>query len=411
MMRLSILPFSLLFSLLFIQAGQACTTVIVSGKATRDGRPLMWKNSDGTHFDQRLIYGDHRGYPFIAISRSTATNIATADIWIGTNSEGFSIMNTVSYNISESDDMSRNGSLMRCALEVCTDVASFKHFLDTLPRPMRVQANFGVIDAHGGAAYFETNHLTYYMVDVNDPSVAPYGYLVYTNFSYNGKFDAGQGYERYQTAVDIMAKGAPAKAFTPQWIFHNLARSFYHSLLGIDLKLPQYAALTPNGWFPDSDFIPRKSTATSCVIHGVKPDENPEFATLWTILGYPPCSIAIPCWLKLKDKQSPLLMHTATSENAPICNMALALKERIFPIERGNGSKYFNFGLLYNHSNNSGYMQQLAPLEQACFQTADKLMEGWRTKEIDVKEAQSFIATISSKIEQKMQQLLDLSTQ
>ena len=397
----------LLFTSLSFQNGKACTTVIISGKATKDGRPLLWKNCDTPSLDQRLIYGNQRGYPFLALMRSNATDETTASIWTGTNSEGFTIMNTLSYNISEAESSgARNGLLMRRALEVCSDVASFKYYLDTLSRPMRVSANFGVIDAHGGAAYFETNDETYYMVDVNDPAVAPLGYLVYTNFSYNGKFDAGQGYIRYQTAMEIMAKGAPAKEFTPQWIFNNLSRSFFHSLLGVDLTLPQNAALTPNGWFPDSDFIPRKSTATSCVIHGVKPGENPELTTMWTILGYPPCSIAIPCWVKLQEKQSALLMRTSSSENAPMCDLSLALKARIFPITRGSGEKYFNFGLLYNHNSPTGFMQQLAPVEQECFQSVNKVMEEWREQGINTKEAMELLTDISAKIEQKMRLLL-----
>ena len=406
-MQRFVISLILIFLCLHAYTGNACTTVVISGKATKDGRPLLWKNCDTPSLDQRLIYGNQQGYPFLALMRSNTGNEATASIWTGTNSQGFTIMNTLSYNISEGESSgARNGWVMRRALEVCKDIASFIRLLDTLARPMKVSANFGVIDAQGGAAYFEVNDNTYYMVDVNDPAVAPLGYLVYTNFSYNGAFDAGQGYIRYQTAMEIMGRGAPAKEFTPQWIFNNLSRSFYHALLGIDLTKPQFSSLTPHGWFPDSDFIPRKSTATACVVHGVKPGENPEFTTMWTILGYPPCSVAIPCWVKLKEKQSSLLMRTAASENAPICDMALALKAQVFPIKRGNGEKYFNFGLLYSHDDNRGFMQQLFPVEDECFKTAGKLMESWRKEGINVKEAQEFHIQISAKIEQKMKQLL-----
>lgn len=398
---------TLLFASLFIYSGKACTTVIISGKATADGRPLMWKNCDTPNLDQRLMYGNQRGYPFLALVRSHAEDEATASIWTGTNSLGFSIMNTMSYNISEGESGgARNGLLMRRALEVCADVVSFRHYLDTLARPMKVSANFGVIDANGSAAYFEVNDDNYFMVDVNDPAVAPQGYLVYTNFSYNGTYEAGQGYIRYQTAMEIMATGAPAKAFTPQWILNNLSRSFYHSLLGVDLAKPSSADLTPRGWFVDSDFIPRKSTATACVIHGVKPGENPEYTTIWTVLGYPPCSMAIPGWVLLKENQSPLLMRTATSENAPLCDMALALKAKVFPIKRGNGEKYFNFGLLYSLTDNKGFMQQLFPVEDECFRKANQLMERWRKQGINVKEAQELLGDISVKMEQKMRQLL-----
>ena len=408
-MRLSNYLLILFFSCIIYGSGEACTTVIISGKATIDGRPLLWKNCDTPNLNQRVMYGNQQGYPFLAMVRSNSMDEATASIWTGTNSEGFTIMNTLSYNISEGESSgARNGLLMRRALEVCSDVVSFKHFLDTLSRPMRVSANYGVIDAHGGAAYFETNDNTYFMVDVNDPAVAPLGYLVYTNFSYNGKYDAGQGYIRYQTASSIMAKGAPAKEFTPQWIFNNLSRSFYHSLLGIDLTQPQNARLTHNGWFIDSDFIPRISTATSCVVHGVKPGENPEYTTMWSILGYPPCSVAIPGWVKLKEKQSPLLVRTKDSENAPLCDMALALKANVFPITRGNGAKYFNFGILYNHDTNSGYMQQLAPIEEECFKGAQALMLRWRERSqgIDEKEAIAFLGEMSNKIGAKMKTML-----
>ena len=41
-------------------------------------------------------------------------------------------------------------------------VLDFEHFLDTLPRPMRVVANFGVLVAYGGAASIEANNERYY---------------------------------------------------------------------------------------------------------------------------------------------------------------------------------------------------------------------------------------------------------
>ena len=85
---------------------------------------------------------------------------------------------------------------MRKALRVCKTVQDFEHFLDTLPRPMHVEANFGVIDAYGGAAYYETNNERYYKKDANDPNLAPEGYLIYTNFSFVGRTDEGKGYVR-----------------------------------------------------------------------------------------------------------------------------------------------------------------------------------------------------------------------
>jgi hypothetical protein len=354
-----------------------CTTIIISGKATKDGRPLMWKNSDTDNLNHRLIYSESKKYPLIGIARNTSPDDESATIWIGTNAAGFSIMNTLSYNLTQERDASRNGSLMRKALDVCKTVSDFKFFLDTLSRPMKVEANYGVIDAEGNAAYFETYTDGYYMVDVNDPAIAPNGYLVYTNFSYNGFYDGGQGYIRYQTALHQVGKALPSKSFSPQWILNKLARSFYHSLMDVDFTSKDALTLFKNGYLPDSDFIPRRSTASSTVIQGVKKGENPELTTMWVALGYPPCSVAIPAWVKAGKSNSSLLMQSDTTHTSKFCNQVLALKENVFNVKRGHGEAYFCFSKLYNEQG-TGYMQKLAPVENHIFETVSPLLDKWR---------------------------------
>ncbi|PKP06898.1 MAG: hypothetical protein CVU10_04900 [Bacteroidetes bacterium HGW-Bacteroidetes-5] len=383
---------------LFPAESFSCTSVIISGKATKDGRPLMWKNTDTQNMNHRLIYSDFRGYPLIGIVRSDATDETRASIWIGTNSQGFSIMNTMSYNLTEESIGTNNGALMRRALEACKNVTEFKHYLDTLRRPMKVSANYGVIDAEGNAAYFETFSDGYHMVDVNDQSNAPNGYLVYTNFSYNGKYDAGQGYIRYQTANDIFAKGAPEKLFSPQWIINNLSRSFYHSLTGVDLRSNEALSLFKNGLFPDSDFIPRRITANACVIQGVKKGENPELTTFWAVLGYPPCSIAIPAWVKAANNNSYLLKKSDDSYNSPMCDKALAIKSNVFAITRGNGDKYLNFNKLFN-AKGTGYIQLIEPVEEKIFEISNRKIDQWRKTGIILSEMNSLTKEIASLIE------------
>ena len=57
------------------------------------------------------------------------------------------------------------------------------------------EANFGVIDAQGGAAYYETTNFSFTKIDANDPVVAPFGYLIRTNYSFTGTADDGYGPE------------------------------------------------------------------------------------------------------------------------------------------------------------------------------------------------------------------------
>ncbi|GHT54694.1 hypothetical protein FACS189446_4940 [Bacteroidia bacterium] len=357
----------------------------------------MWKNSDTDNPNHSLIYSDNKGYPLLGIARNTSPNEKTASIWIGTNSEGFSIMNTLSYNLTEERDASRNGTLMRRALEVCKTVPDFQQFLDTLARPLKVEANYGVIDAEGNAAYFETSTTGYRMLDVNDPSVAPNGYLIYTNFSYTGFYDKGEGYIRYQSAQHQVAQRLPAKDFSPQWIFNNLARCYYHSLLDIDFTSREALDLFRSGYIPDSDLITRKSTASATVIQGVKKGENPELTTLWTALGYPSCSVAMPAWVKAGTDNPALLMRYDNKYTAKICDMALALKENLYDVKRGHGEAYLHFSKLFNQAG-TGYRQQLALIENQVFERVNLLIEKSRTNGSvstqEIKETGNFICAL-----------------
>jgi hypothetical protein len=323
----------------------------------------------------------HTGkYAFLALLNSSDTG-RTA--WTGSNSTGFSIMNTASYNLKDDDikEMDKEGELMYKALSECSTLAEFEAFLDRYPRPMRVEANFGVIDAQGGAAYYEVNNTRWVKVDVNDPKIAPNGFLVYTNFSYTGRFGEGMGYIRYHTAMEIILSQAPLRDITPQWIFRHLSRSFRHSLADIDLLDDR----TAPGWVYDQDFIPRKSSSASLVIQGVKPGENPEMTTVWTVLGYPPVGVAVPLWVKAGEQQPEILCKSELPNHALLCDHALALKSKVFPLTRANEKKYLYFPALHNPAG-TGIMQQVAQVEAAIFGYYYNSMEKWRDTGIDLKE-------------------------
>jgi len=398
----------ILFFPIFFWAQQAfaCTSAVITGKVTADGRPMLWKHRDTGQEQNRIAYFSHGKYRFLALIDSPS---ADGEAWIGTNETGFSIMNTASYNLQDKDDttkeMDKEGKLMFMALAVCKDLADFERFLDTLSKPAGVEGNFGVIDAIGGAAYYEVNNFRYKKLDVNDPAIAPQGYLVVTNFSYTGRFNDGMGYIRQQTASELFARVAPSRSLSPLWIAQEASRSFYHSLLGIDLKNPDYDLSKSNGWFIDQDFIPRKSTSASVIIQGVKTGEDPQMTTMWTMLGYPPATVMIPLWVKAGERQPALLMRTKESENAPLCVWAVALKHQSFSIQRGNGNKYFYWRGMYNPQG-TGYMQRLRPLEEQIYRHFAPKIEGWRNSGmIDLKELDRSYVVISEWITQKYEEI------
>jgi hypothetical protein len=180
---------------------------------------------------------------------------------------------------------------------------------------------------------------------------------------------------------------------TPQWIFNNLSRSFYHSLQGINLLKENQSPERFNGWVVDQDFIPRKSSTASVVIQGVKPGENVEMTTMWTVLGYPPAGIAIPLWIKVGENQPSVVVSSAKSEPAPACDKALALKYKTFSLKRGNGGKYMNFNLIYN-SENKGYMQELRKPEESIYQLFKSPIEKWREKGLNLEELKSLYSKV-----------------
>jgi len=397
-MKRLLIAFVSVISLLFSHSEiSGCTSAIFTGKVTPDGRPLLWKNRDTGEENNRIEFFKGKKYDFIALVNSPDS---TGIVWAGTNSAGFSIMNTASYNLKDDNlkDADMEGVIMFEALSVCKNLADFEDFLRKHKKPLGVEANFGVIDSEGGAAYYETNNSKFVKVDVNDPKIAPDGYLVYTNFSYTGRYDEGMGYIRYQTAKEIISKASFHKIITPHWIFGNLSRSFYHSLLGFDFTGEEYIAEKFGGWLVDQDFIPRKSTTASVVIQGVKGGENPEMTTMWTVLGYPPAGVAIPVWVKGGENQPSVMLKSKSSVNAKACDLALSLKHKTFSIKRGNGQKYMNFFTIFN-SRGDGYMQELKELEKSICMLYKDPAERWRISGIDAGELSALNEKVTAMIE------------
>ncbi|MDP3452075.1 MAG: hypothetical protein Q8R90_03885 [Bacteroidales bacterium] len=377
-----------LFALFLTLDAYACTSAIFTGKVTADGRPILWKHRDTGEDNNRVEYFKGEKYNFIGLVNSPDKG---GVVWIGTNDAGFSIMNTASYNLKDDDvkEMDMEGELMYKALAVCRTLEDFEEFLNNLPRPMRVEANFGVIDAIGGAAYYETNNTRFVKVDVNDPKIAPQGYLVYTNFSYTGRFNEGMGYIRQQNALDIISKESHFSVITPHWIFNKLSRSYYHSFMGTDLTSAESSPERFSGWVLDQDYIPRRSSTASVAIQGVNKGENPEMIIMWTVLGYPSAGVAIPLWVKAKERQPSVVLRSEKSENAYACDMALALKYKTFSNKRGSGQRYMNFNLIYN-SNRTGYMQELASTEHYIETLFAEPIQRWRIKGLKTDELMQY---------------------
>ena len=124
-----ILIFLSIFTFGIIVESIACTSAIITGKITPDGRPLLWKHRDTGEDNNRIQFFKGKKYDFLGLVNSPDTS---GIVWAGTNSAGFSIINTASYNLKEDDlkNMDMEGVLMFEALSQCKNLEDFEKFLN-----------------------------------------------------------------------------------------------------------------------------------------------------------------------------------------------------------------------------------------------------------------------------------------
>ncbi len=372
MRRFSFFFFAIIICLIS-NTGEPCTTAIISGKITPDGRPLLWKNRDTDNLNNKLMYFREGNLDYIGLVNSNDSN--GNEIWIGMNNAGFAIMNSVAANLGLYDTVKykdKEGIIMKLALRECTTVDDFEKLLNTLNKPFGVETNFGVIDAYGNAAYFETHHWGYVKFDVNE---SPDGYLIRTNFAFSGVEDKGQGYERYLIEEELFKDAYNKGNLTLQFILQDAARCLKHGLTKVDLK--KQCSFNPDDdiFVNFADFIPRYSTSASVVIQGVRKGDNPDKMIMWTILGFPPCSVVYPVFFN-EEKLLPSILSAESGNNAWLCSKVLEVKDKCFPIKRGRGTNYIKINVLYNLSG-SGIMQRLMILENEILRNSEEFINDY----------------------------------
>lgn len=335
----------------------ACTSAIISGKLTPSGRTLLWKNRDTSNIDNVVEYiepsNGHHGY----VALFNADDTKREQAWIGYNDAGFAVMNTASYNIKDDNVaekyMDREGFLMTRALQLCESIDDFANLLDTLPRPMGVEANFGVTDYTGNGAFFETNNHSFVRYDLAD---APDGILIRTNYSKSGRPEEGFGFVREKNAEYLLSPHVAAKDITPEILTEEVSKSFWHHMKGRD------CLAHGDKWIIDQDFIPRLKSTATVVIEGAipksmlpTPEEVAEEWVMWIGIGYPPCA-EIEAALCREGGVPEGLRATTPEGHSRLADEAKERRNRVFPITKGNGEKYIEVEKLQNPQA-TGYLQ------------------------------------------------------
>ncbi len=394
----------------------ACTSVIVSGKVTPDGRPYIFKNRDTPNQDNLVVSVQGRIYRFIAIvGRKDSLNYG---VWSGHNEAGFAIANTAAYNLNgkpqpgkpRPNGDEKDGNVMYQALSTCRTLADFEHLLDSIKQArgtLHSNSNFAVLDAEGGVAYYETGNSGYVKFDANDPLQAPYGYLIRTNHGMSGERSMDQGLERYLAIQDYMTRAAFSDNLGFEPIIRQVTRTLTHGLTRLNLWdfAPQDDSQPV--YFPFRDFIPRWHTASAQVIQGVKKGEDPSLTIAWTIPGSSLTTVAIPLWITPKG-ELPKVVTRNGEGHATLVDAGFVLKKQLFPIERGNGADYINLARLINHAG-TGILQQIEPIETEIFRKAQPVIETIRKNNRAGRETTEFYQWVDKYIREQYQQRFGLT--
>lgn len=362
-----------------------CTLAVISGKATRDGRALMWKNRDTDKVDNKTLYVIGPKYAFISLV--DAGDAKGDEAWGGLNSEGFAIMN------SQTDDQGApgkdgadNGRFMRRALGECANAAEFEALMEAVKGKLDLTANFGVIDAEGNACFFETSPTSFVKFDANDVRVAPFGYIARTNYGFTSPDNLkGGGYIRFERISHILEAGFGRGEIDPAFILQRASRDLVHEKLHsypLSRELPGDPAEPL--YINTNDTINRNTSVSVILFHGAPSRDKARLATMWVNLGQPVSCAAVPMWVAAGDVPS----ATTGPDTAPLNDWSKKLASYLYPDQRGRMKQYLDVDRLRT-CGGEGVLPKLFRIEnEAIARAADRLTEWEQTRPAPVAVAE-----------------------
>jgi hypothetical protein len=347
---------------------EQCTSAVILPAGSVTGGPVLWKNRDTDFLSNLVVYVDEQPYDYLGLAN--AGTPSGRSVWAGLNSEGFGIINTVAYNLPEgSDEMADlEGIIMADALRTCRTVSDFEVFLrKSLGPELGSLANFGVIDAEGGAMLFEVHNHGFEKVD---PADAHNSCLINTNFARTGKNGGGAGYLRFERATQLLGE-LPAGPVDWRTVLTRFSRDTGHVL--VDQPTPLEMMEVPDSqplWVNTRDTINKAYTSATVVLVGRQPDNPESVATMWVIPGEPVTAVAVPLWVEAGA--SPDLLWRG--ETAPMWDESARIKKLGRPSKKGGKEHYLNLTALDN-AQGTGYLPGLISTEKQIIALTDDFLK------------------------------------
>jgi hypothetical protein len=361
---------------------EECTAGVASGRATTDGRPLLWKTRDAGATDNEVIWNTSGKYHFVSVISAGSEDSS----WMGVNEKGFAIINTQSSDLSAADSGMHNGSFMVYALQEAATIEEFQALLDeTNEGGRRTATNYGVIDATGGAAFFETAGHEYWRYDADDTET---GYILRTNFAINGARPGGErpySMDRYLQTEKLMLDFFGSEGIDFKEIAKIQVRSFGDRAGHlVDLPFTESVDGHAPGYYPHGSSINRNTSVSFAVIQGVLPTEDARLSTMWTILGQPSTGVLIPYW---PVGETP--PEADGPETAPLNDVANQIKAQLYLEPGFDGAAPSDRPLFINtlklkDEKGEGIWALMIPVEDSIIGESERRLEGWRRSGVDV---------------------------
>jgi hypothetical protein len=282
---------------------------------------------------------------------------------------------------------------MSLALGECATAADFEALLQRTNGQRDVAANFGLIDAEGNACFYETGKANFVKFDANDRRVAPFGYIVRTNYAYTAleKYKGG-GYIRFERISHLFEKALAESRLDVKFILQEAARDL------VNEKLHSYPLTHPLPEDParplyinTSDTINRYATVSVAVFHGAASREKARLAAMWVMLGQPVCSVAVPLWACAPDIPDPV----SGAATAPLNEVAKAIAAYLYPDRRGHMIQYLNLNRLRNYGR-EGILQKLLRIEDEVIAKTEGKLSDWQKSSPGPKDIADFETAVAA---------------
>lgn len=362
---------------------EACTIGVASGKATADGRPLLWRNRDGWGRDYELAYFKNGRFKHLA---TAYPGYSQAIIGAAVNEFGFCIVEAGAFDLQDKSGRIHGiKNILSLALRQCVTVDDFESLLkQTNVLGRDTHENVGVIDAFGGAAIFEIGSSFYTRFDANNPKVAPQGYIIRANFALTGGGDSGRA--RYDRANLLWQQAIEKDQLDYRYVLRKVCRDL-SGTEEISYTQPEMEITEDNAIkvLNNQNAISRPGTTNVALFHGVRPDENPSLTTFWVILGGPIFSVAVPSWV-IAESTAPELDG---DEFSPLCTAANDLYLANYVTD--NKRK-----LLLNPKMLPDIWAVTYPAEDRIFDQTESIMAQWRQDYPTAQEVASFHRSMAS---------------